>query len=137
MPPIVATVGVWQVGGITQRVASRSGASTGCSGLCPLPIPSHTFSYFPIICRAANRRSPYDVISYADIRICRPFRADRWRGGALPGLFFQNFIYFFIAYGVIGIVPHIGYTGKSLFFIICAMVERRKNVGGVGIVKPY
>ena len=34
--------------GFTQRVASRSRASTGCSGLCPLLILSHTLSYFPI-----------------------------------------------------------------------------------------
>ena len=121
---------------ITRRIARRSGASTGCSGLCPLPLITVIYRYFPFNIARDRRCAPYDVISYADIRICRPFRADRWRG-ALPGLFSQNFIYFFIAYGVMGIVPHIGYTGNSLFFIICAMVERRKNMGGVGIVKPY
>ena len=51
------------------------GASTGCSGLCPLPILSHNLPYFPIIYRAAHpaslhyaatsRRSPYDGIPYA------------------------------------------------------------------------
>ena len=55
--------------GITQRVASRSGASTGCSGLCPLPILSHTFPYFPIIYRATSRCSPCDGIPYAVYRM--------------------------------------------------------------------
>ena len=51
------------VGGITQRIARRSGASTGCSGLCPLPILSHTFPYFLIIHRAANPASLHYAVA--------------------------------------------------------------------------
>ena len=78
--------------GITRRVAGRSGASTGCSGLCPLPIPTHTFPYSPIIYRAAHpaslhyaatsRRSPLSctmLAAYASVGV----------GGWLP-LYFSN-----------------------------------------------
>ena len=47
MPPTAAIMGVWQVGGITQRIARRSGASTGCSGLCPLPNTSQALPNLP------------------------------------------------------------------------------------------
>ena len=63
--------------GITRRVAGRSGASTGCSGLCPLPIPTHTFPYSPIIYRAASRRSPLSctmLAAYASVGVAAGFR---------------------------------------------------------------
>ena len=34
-------------GSFTQRIARRSGASTGCSGLCPLPLITVIYRYFP------------------------------------------------------------------------------------------
>ena len=45
LPPTGAIVGV--AAKITQRVVSRSGASTGCSGLCPLPNSSQTLPIHP------------------------------------------------------------------------------------------
>ena len=81
LPPYCCNI-VCMPRGNTQRIACRSGASTGCSGLCPLPIHSHTFPYSPIICRAAHpaslhyaatsRRSHHDSISYAAFRRMRP-----------------------------------------------------------------
>ena len=84
--------------GVTQRVVRRNSASTGCSGLCPHPIFSHTFSYIPIINRAANRCSPYDSIACA-------FFSPHTRGDRIDRGF-------------------VGSIGKGSFWVYCRQLEQ-------------
>ena len=94
LPPIAATLCV--AAGITRRIACRSGASTGCSGLCPLPIPSHTFPYSPIIYRAAERQKFFIFAESVDNRFAFDIVFSDFRGNITDIVNLAQYIDFFV-----------------------------------------
>ena len=89
--PLRGSNSVW-VMGITQRIACEYGASTGCSGLCPLPNSSQTLPILPnsIVRQAGVRlttvyRMP-PFAAYARLRYTTPWQAgDSLCGGCRTG----------------------------------------------------
>ena len=89
------SVRVARGGGITQRIARRSGASTGCSGLCPLPNTSQALPNLPnSIARQAGvhlttlYRNPL-YSAYAGSTVDGGFCGKYWEGLGNIGRFWE------------------------------------------------